>query len=173
MFAHSIFISSIIQIFLAIHAVPIMVNLFLHVSSESVLCFGSVRCRSPGHCCVYAFCIFLRVAYLYMRLSLFFSSFGFVRCASMLGLNSYLYIFEGLFFLARANAQLRLGLRRAFFFRLRFVYLFRTPFILTGLRTFLRSTVCLIFRCLLFLRLQYLSVRHMRSQFAVSDARVF
>ena len=42
-FVHTIFISSIVQVFLAVHAVPIMVDLFLHVSSESGLCFGSVR----------------------------------------------------------------------------------------------------------------------------------
>ena len=114
-FAPSIFISSIIQIFLAIHAVPIMVNLFLHVSSESVLCFGSVRCHSPGHCCVYAFCIFLRVAYLCMRLS-FFSSFGFVRCASMLGLNSYLYIFEGLFFFGSCERSASAGFAASLLF---------------------------------------------------------
>ena len=45
-FLHTIFISSIVQIFLAVHAVPavlIMIDLFLHVSSESGLCFGSVR----------------------------------------------------------------------------------------------------------------------------------
>ena len=37
---------------------------------------------------MHVFCIFLRVAYLYMRLS-FFSPFGFVRCASVLRMNSY------------------------------------------------------------------------------------
>ena len=45
-FLHTILISSIVQIFLAVYAVPavpIMVDLFLHVSSESGLCFRSVR----------------------------------------------------------------------------------------------------------------------------------
>ena len=57
-FLHTIFISSVDQIFFAVPAVPGMIDLFLHVSSESGLCFGSVRCRSPGHCCMYVFCVF-------------------------------------------------------------------------------------------------------------------
>ena len=97
MFLHTIFISSIVQIFLAVHAVPtvpLMIDLFLHVSSESGLCFGSVRCRSPGHCCLYVFCFFFRVAYLYMRLSLFFfSPYGIVLSASNELVFLYITIF--------------------------------------------------------------------------------
>ena len=45
-FLHTILISSVVQIFLAVHAVTvamIMVDLFLYVSFESGLCFGSDR----------------------------------------------------------------------------------------------------------------------------------
>ena len=113
-FLHKIFISSIVQIFLAIHAVPavpIMVDFFLHVSSESGLCSEVSDDVHQGIAACMSFVFFLWVAYLYMRLSLFFSPFGFVRCASVLRMNSflyYIYIFEGLFCLARANPRLRL-----------------------------------------------------------------
>ena len=149
--------------------------------------------------------------------SLFFSPFGFAHCTSMLRINLYLYIFEGLFCLARANARLQLVFRRVFFFLLRFVYLFRTPLswyfscagfisacfnlryrsvrsrmrfsqylhlmcqlvewfgfpsILTWSTDIFRS-VPVLSMSIIFLILQYRTVRHRRSQFAISDARFF
>ena len=63
-----------------------------------------------------------------LHAALFFSlRLGSLAVLSMLRMNSYLYIFNGLFCLTRANARLRLVLWRVFFFLLHFVYLFRTP----------------------------------------------
>ena len=126
-FLHTIFISSVDQIFFA---VPIMIDLFLHVSSESGLCFGSVRCRSPGHCCMYVLCVFSTGCIsLHAALS-FFSPFGFVRCTSVLRMNSfcvllYLYIFEALFLFGSCKRSASAGFfgEPSFFICASFTYL--------------------------------------------------
>ena len=73
-----------VQIFLYVHAVPaapIVVDLISFVFLPSLVCASEVT--ADVHLCVFCvsvFSVFLRVAYLYMQLSLFISPFGFVRC---------------------------------------------------------------------------------------------
>ena len=63
-----------------------------------------------------SFVFFLWVAYLSMRLSHFFSPFGFVRFASVLRMNSFLYIFEGLFLFGSCERSASAGFAASLLF---------------------------------------------------------
>ena len=134
MFLHTIFISSIVQIFIAIHAVPmvlLMTDFFLHVSSKSGLCFGSVQCHSSGHCCVYVFCVFFSGLHIFTCGSLFFSlrlvSFAALRCFEWIRfcILLYLYNFEALFLFGSCERSASAGFfsEPSFFLCASFTYL--------------------------------------------------
>ena len=169
---------------------------------------------------MYVFCIFLWVAYLYMRLSFFLSVWvSSLRFdASILRMNSYLYIFGRIILFGSCERSASAGFcsESSFFFCASFTYLellclryfsyagfisacfnlrYRSVLSLMRLSQYLHVMRQLvewfgfpsiltwsadIFRSIpdfsmsiIFLSLQYLTVWHRRSQFAISDARFF
>ena len=107
-------------------------------SSEFVFYFVSVRVISSGHCCMYLCRIFVRSAWLSMRLSSFslcFVLFAMLRCFERIRL------FEGLSCSTHVKSRLRLSFCGEFSFFFCSVYLFRTS--LSSVFVFRSFSFCL------------------------------